>query len=76
MDFSFKKVSGNTMFCKTSSDKSLNSNTIMLTEENRIISNDENLSKIMNNYFMEIDKHYKQIKNFITWNFSFFLCGS
>ena len=62
-----KQVSDNKLFSKSVkplvSDKGSNSSKIILVEENNIISDEEEVANIMNNYFMNATKTLNRKKN-------------
>ena len=63
-----KQVSDNKFFWKSIkplfSDKASNSSTITLVEENNIISDEEEIANIMNNYFINVTKTLNLTKQF------------
>ena len=62
-DINVKSISDNKKFWKTIkpffSNKGLNTNIMMLVEDNRIVHNEEIIANIMNNYFTNITTHLK-----------------
>ena len=62
-DINVKSISDNKKFWKTIkpffSNKGLNTNSMMLVEDNGIVRNEEIIANIMNNYFTNITTHLK-----------------
>ena len=62
-DINVKSISDNKNFWKTIkpffSNKGLNTNSMMLVEDNGIVRNEEIIANIMNNYFTNITTHLK-----------------
>ena len=62
-DINVKSISGNKKFWKTLkpffSNKSLNTNNMMLVEDNEIVCEEEIIANIMNNYLTNITTHLK-----------------
>ena len=62
-DINVKSISGNKKFWKTIkpffSNKGLNTNNMMLVENNEIVCEEEIIANIMNNYFTNITTHLK-----------------
>ena len=54
-DLNIKNITDNKAFWKTIkphfSNKGLNSSSLILSEKNKIVTNDQNIANIMNNYF-------------------------
>ena len=62
-DINVKSISDNKRFWKTIkpffSNKALNTNNVMLVEDNKIVREEEIIANIMNNYFTNITTHLK-----------------
>ena len=60
-DLNIKNITDNKAFWKTIkpyfSNKGLNSSSLILSEKNKIVTNDQDIANIMNNYFTGITSH-------------------